>query len=139
MSDQPNKGALVPKLEVVDAFIKNQTKELEIRAFELELKKQQDTNSLSFSKDALAAQERDRKHERECERGKQRDRYGLVALLGVLLAAVLLGAMYLNKDELAKELIKAMLYVAPSLLGGYALGKQAQKKKDDSQQELEEE
>ncbi len=51
--------------EIVGQLVENQTKELELRAQELALQKQQNDHSFEFSKKALEAQVTDRNLQRE--------------------------------------------------------------------------
>jgi Flp pilus assembly protein TadB len=127
------KGVLPPPdRELLERFVENQGKDLAVRAQELEIEKQKDNNSLEFGKLSLAAQERDRTHDRECGRKVQRDR--LIAVLTVVLifAALVFAALQLNKDAIAMELVKAVILVSAGAAGGYGYAKSSARNAVDS-------
>lgn len=105
-----------------------QTKELEVRAREAELAAEKDANQLQFSKEALAAQERDRAHDRTCGRETKKDKlkfFGIVSLLVILLVSF---ALYLDKDAIASEIIKAVVFLAAGAAAGYGYGRRKEDK-----------
>lgn len=112
-----------PDEKWLQQLVDNQAKELELRSRELDLQKQQDSNNLDFAKESLAAQERDRKHARECERDKQKDRYWLVGAIVAALLLVVAVAVWKDKDQLAMEIVKAVAYLTAGAAGGYAAGR----------------
>lgn len=115
---------------LLEQILQNQVKELELKSTELELKsselelqKQQDANSLDFAKTSLAAHERDRKHARDCEREKMKDRYKLVGAIAIGLLLLVVVAVLKDKDVLAIEIVKAIAYISAGAVGGYAAGR----------------
>jgi hypothetical protein len=57
----------------------------------------------------------------------------LVAFLSLLLAAGISYALYLNKDQLVMEFLKAILFIVTGGLGGYSL-KQVREKNETPKQ-----
>jgi hypothetical protein len=104
-------------------FLENQKTELSLKAQELELQKQKDANSFAYAEKALGAQERDRTHERECSRKTRKDLYFLVLGIVVIIAALVGVAMWLGKDQVALEIVKAVIYLLSGGAGGYGLGR----------------
>jgi hypothetical protein len=109
--------------ELLGQFVENQTKELEIRAQELDIQKQQDNNNLTWARENLAAQERDRAHERTCNRGRSRERMIFAAILVSFLCGVMIFAMWTGKDSIAMELVKAVGFLTAGAVGGYGYGR----------------
>lgn len=111
----------------IEQLVSNQTKELELRAQELAFQKQQDDHGFQFSKAALDAQLQDRKLQREHNHTMQRSQYVLITLLGVLISGVIIVALWLNKEAIATEVIKAVAYLAAGGFGGFGLGRKTTK------------
>jgi hypothetical protein len=107
----------------VDKLLENQSKDLELKAKELDIQRQKDADNLDYAKLALGAQERDRKDARQCERGKQTDRYKLIGGLSVGLIMLVALAIWLGKEAMALEIIKAIAYMSAGVVGGYSAGR----------------
>lgn len=118
-------------IQLIEQFVKNQGKELEQRAQELDLEKQKDANAFEYGKLALEAQERDRKHERERRRGERRDRYFLIGGALVLLVILVGGAMMMGYANIAMEIAKAVALLAAGAWGGYGYARS--KDRDDDE------
>ena len=104
---------VMPQLtpEATGQLLENQTKELELKAQELALRKQQDDHSFEFSKQALDAQVSDREKQR-CHNDKlKRDQYILNALLSLTIMPVIIVSLYLNKESIAIEIIKVIVFI----------------------------
>jgi len=117
---QNNKNLLSP--ELVEKLLAVQEKDLALKAQDMELKKQTDSNSFEFAKTSLAANAKDREEQRK--HSQSITKYILVfsGIVVLLFAAFLSIALYLNKDQIAIEIVKAIIYIASGGLGGYALG-----------------
>jgi hypothetical protein len=109
--------------ELISSFIETQSKDIALKAGQLEFEKQKDKHALEFGKESLAAQERDRKHSRECARSRRRDRYICFAVFGVLGVALFGYALYLNKDAFAQEALKDLFLLGSGAAGGYGIGR----------------
>lgn len=111
------------KDQLVSQFLANQSKELAIRAQELELQKKQDQYSFEYATKALEAQAGDRQFERKHERRLSYVKYGF-ASLGVVAVAILCAyALFMKETALAKEIIQAAIYLFAGGAGGYAIGR----------------
>ena len=113
--------------EMVAQLVENQAKELELRAQELSIQKQQDDHGFEFSKKALETQLEDRKLQREHNQHMQRSRYILISFLSVMFSGIVIMALRFNKDAIAIEIIKAAGYMLAGGLGGYGLGKKKER------------
>lgn len=111
----------------VEQLVENQTKELEIRAQELALQKQQDEHGFEFGKKALEAQLEDRKLHRDFSRLMQRNQNILVTVLSSMVAVVVILALWLNKEAIAMEIIKAIVYIFAGWFGGTGMSKKKAK------------
>ena len=123
--------------QMFEQLLENQKQDLELRAQQLELDKQKDNNALAFGRDALKAQAEDRAHERELGRKTKRDVLWLVGVLAVMIVTVVIVAMCMDKDAIAQEVIKAVIYVGVGGAGGYGVGR-AGRPKGDNQAQAEE-
>lgn len=126
MANDPVK-ARDEKVALVSRFVENQTKELETRAQELQLETQKDVHAFEYGKEALAANERNLKHARECEREQRKDRQRTLLIGMGLIALLLLGAIWLKRGDVALELAKAISLLAAGAAGGYGYAKSKEK------------
>jgi cation transport ATPase len=129
----PEKPAV--NAELIERFVDNQSREIATRQLELELEKQKDAHNFEFGKEAIAAQERDRKDERSCRREMQKDGQRTVLLVVAILALLILGTLWLGSPQIAMELTKAILYIAAGLAGGYGLAKSKKRSSEDQKEE----
>ncbi len=109
--------------ETIGQLVENQTKELELRAQELALQKQQDDHGFEFSKKALDAQLEDRKTQRDHNKHMQHSLYYLIGFLSVMVVAIVITSLWLNKEAIAIEIIKAVGYMLAGGFGGYGVSK----------------
>ena len=63
----------------------------------------------------------DRQREREYQKTSNTNAGLLVAFLSLLFAAAICYALYLNKDQLVMEFLKAILFLVTGGVGGYSL------------------
>lgn len=109
--------------QFIEVLVANQTKELEVRARELELHRQTDRHNFEYAQAALAAQVQDRQAERESRRKSKVHTYIFVSFVILLVIALVSIALWLNKDQVALEVIKAIVYLLSGGGAGYAIGK----------------
>lgn len=131
--NESNESKDVIKTDLMHDFLQNQSRELEIRAQELEYKKQQDSNSFEFGKLSLLAQEKDRIHEREFNHKKTVNTYWLISFVCFGIGAVILSAMFLGNKDIAMEIIKAICYTLTGGGAGYGIAKKSNKNKSDEE------
>lgn len=104
-----------------------QEAELATRTTELEIRRLEITKSHEFSKEGLGAQLTDRQNERDAKLKSQNNWLYFVGFVVVILFAFMGFALYVDKDQIALEIIKGLILVG----GGYFGGKYHQKAKDD--------
>jgi hypothetical protein len=129
---QPGKE---PPTELIQHFLQNQTKELEIKARELELQKQADVHSFQFSKISLDAQVADRKEARTHSLSSQRTVLLFCFAVIAIICLFLCYAIYSGKDQIAMELIKAIIFLIAGGGGGYAVGRHKKSRADAENEE----
>ena len=113
-------------------FLDNQSKELELKSSEIDLKRQEDEHSFKFAQQALAAQLGDRKEQRNFYLKSRKSGYVFATIIGVLFIAFLVFALAIGKDQVALEIIKAIIFLATGSAGGYAIGKLRRTTEEDS-------
>ena len=116
--------------DVVKTLLENQAKELELKAIELALQKQQDYHGFEFGKSALLAKIEDRKLQRNHQLSVKKSTYKLVIILALIISAIVLYAIYSNNSPIAMEIIKAIVYLVGGGLGGYGVAKANSTPKD---------
>ena len=125
MSQPPDKPQDLPVPPFnVDLFLQNQAQEITLRREEIELKRDQAQQNFEYANKALTAQLEDRERERTFT---YKDRHGARMFLGsmvFLLALFLSIALFLDKDQIAIEIIKIIGLLFAGGIGGYALGRQ---------------
>lgn len=124
-SSAQNPQPLDPTL--INRFLTVQEKELVIRTEELALKKQADNNTFEYSKAALDANVKDREAEREHAKTTIKYWYIFASVITIVFFIFLGCALYLNKEQIALEIIKAIIFLASGGIGGYAYGKSENK------------
>lgn len=135
---QNNSSSAIPEgltPDVVKKLLENQAKELELKAIELTLQKQQDDHGFEFGKAALLAKIEDRKLQRNHQLSVKKSTYILVTILALIISAIIFYGLYSNNSPIAMEIIKAIVYLIGGGLGGYGVAKVSNKSKDsDSDQ-----
>lgn len=114
----------VLEAQAQDMILKSEQNQIERER--LEVDKQKDTNAFKFGMASLDAQAKDRVHARDCERGQRKDAQRMIILILLIIALLVAYALYLDKDALAEELIKAVVFLVAGGVGGYGI---AMKKK----------
>ncbi|GAB3345876.1 hypothetical protein [Marilutibacter aestuarii] len=117
--------------ELIAQYIETQKQEIALKAQSLEFEKQKDSHSFAYSKEALAAQERDRKDERDCKRQQRRDAHRFLLWIATVIALLIGAALYLDKEDVAMELVKAIVYIAAGAAAGYGIASKRAEKDDD--------
>lgn len=121
--------------DLIEKMIAVQEKDLIMRNEELQLQKeiqqQSHANAHEYSLAALQANVNDRQASRKHEENTIRHRY---IFSGIILAGLicLIGfALYLNKDQVVMEALKAVLFFGSGGIGGYAYAKKSIKHTED--------
>lgn len=123
--------------QLLEQLLENQKQDFALRAQQLELDKQKDNNALAFGREALAAQERDRIHDREVGRKTKRDVLWLIVVVAIIIGAIITIALCMGKDTIASEIIKAVAYGGLGSAGGYGLGRSGKTRQDQPSQSAE--
>lgn len=109
----------VLEAQAQDMALKSEQNQIERER--LEIDKQKDANAYKFGMASLDAQAKDRVHERECARAQRKDAQRLIIWLLAIICALVGYAIYLDKDELAIELVKAVIFLTAGGAAGYGL------------------
>jgi len=104
--------------------IRNRTEELQLRNRELE-------HNSTHAQEILRAQERDRDAARLHVRKLRYVNLIFVALVTVLVTALVVVAMTMDKDELAADLLKITLSLTAGAVGGYGFARSRRYSADD--------
>ena len=88
---------------------------------EQELRRRQVEIAHEYSLKIVEAKLLDKQREREHQRSMNTSSGMFVAFLSLLLTAGICYALYLNKDQLVMEFLKAILFIVTGGLGGYSL------------------
>jgi len=125
MSQPPDKSQdISPPPFNVGLFLQNQAQEIALRRGEIELKREQAQQNFEYANKALAAQLEDREQERAfVHKGQQGARIFIDAMV-IVLAVFLSIALFLDKDQIALEIVKAIGFLFAGGIGGYAIGRQ---------------
>ena len=135
-AENPNPPAInkqkpvVPPTELIQAFLSNQGKELELKSQELVLKQQADHHSFEYAKTALTVEQQDREASRRHSLSTQKLVLSFAFAIFASGACFLGFAIYSGKDAIAMEIIKATIFLVSGGSGGYAIGKSRKKGKD---------
>lgn len=126
---KPVRASERARLDLFQKFLEVQGKEIEIRAQEVEVKKLEVKAGYRFSRAGVEAQERDLKHQREESRTRRRDHLWFSVFALALLTGLLVYMLQTGKDELAKEILKALVYISAGGASGFFAGKASEKKR----------
>ena len=112
-----------PQQKMFQQFLELQKLEYDVKLKEMEVAKQQNADAVALDQAALQAQASDRQNQRQFILQYSRNSYTFCLLCGVLIVGLIVGALAMNKDQVAFEIIKAILYLGAGGVGGYAIGK----------------
>ena len=126
LSDSNNRA------DLIRSFMDNQSKELELRSEELVLKKQEDSNAYEYAKTSLDRKIEDRKNHREHQKSLRKMTLLFSGGVVFLLIALLVTALVMGKDDFAKEIVKAVIFVSGGAFGGYGYASSRKPKSDKS-------
>jgi hypothetical protein len=126
--------------EVIKQFVENQRVEGELRKAELELRQKQLDYSHQYALRLLDVQKEDLADQRKYS--QKAISKNILVILGILIVLLLFGGycLWLGKDEILKEVFKAIMVALPTAVGGYYYGYSKGKNKDEEPyaQEVEE-
>jgi hypothetical protein len=131
-ADEPEKSPTQHKRVMIQRFLDQQAQEMAIRAQETQVRQLEVRAAYRYSRASLDAQERDLKDQRSEERKKRRDQIYFVAFALLLLAALVVYLLNGGKDELAREILKAVVYISMAATSGFYAGKSSERRKQES-------
>ncbi len=116
LSDQPQK-------EMIELFLHNQTRELELKAQDNQLRTQLDSHNFQFAMETLKAKSSGQTSKFEHERKALIIKFG--GWISALLVIVgLIGyAIHAGQKDIAMEIIKAVILLGAGGVGGYGYGR----------------
>ena len=118
--------------KVIDRFLEVQTKELDIRAREVEIEACRDSNNHEYNMKALEVEAEDRSDHRQGFIKIQQHRFYFIGALALISAASIVGLAVSGNAALALEVIKAGAFMGAGSFGGYFYGKSKNSPGDDS-------
>ena len=125
----------LPSPDVVRDLVKVGVEQIKVRQKELDLQEKESQRQYDFAKQALVVQAEDRRDARRFRRKRTNDRYIFVGALFVLVVVLVIVLSYMGKDELAKEVAKAVGYLSAGGLSGYGLSKARNRRDADADDE----
>lgn len=108
--------------DILRSFVENQRLELSLNKERIELQKKQIEYSHLYALKALDVQKQDRNEERQNSLKVQRNLFFIIGVVLFLLLAFGVLCLWLNKDEILKELIKIIGYSVIPSVGSYFYG-----------------
>jgi hypothetical protein len=112
-----------PQQELFQQLLLNQSEELRLRQVQLDLDKQKDSNGYLYAQKSLEVQAADRRHSREVLAGQKKGLYWLILALCAMVTGLVCVALWLGKDAIASEIIKAVVFVSVGFLGGFGVAR----------------
>ena len=119
---QNKKSGLETKEEIISRFLFVQEKEISLRTQEFSLRKQSEDHQFEFAKTALDAKIKNENHGRHHQRLQLVIVCAFVLLLFVCILGFMGYAMHSGNQQIALEIIKAIVFLLSGGLGGYAFG-----------------
>lgn len=106
--------------EILRRILDNQANDIIARQTEQEIKRQEIETAHEYSLKLLDAQLIDRQRDREHQKSTNSNGCLILAFLSLLFAGGICYALYLNKDNLVLEFLKAAVYLLAGGLGGWS-------------------
>jgi hypothetical protein len=131
LSNKTNQHTPVPDTELIQLFLHNQSKELDIKAKEIDQQRVSDQHTFEYSKIALEKEAIDRNAHRDFVRKCRKDTFLFISGIGALITLVVGYSLYIGKDQIAMEIIKSLIFLLSGGAGGYALGRKEKAKNSE--------
>ena len=109
-------------LPFIEKWFDNQSQEIKNKQREIDLQKQTDGNNFEYAKLALNAQAKDSQDDRTHLSKRHNRNLTFIGLLVVAMLGFLVYSLHTGKDQIALEIVKAVVFIASGGAGGYALG-----------------
>jgi hypothetical protein len=123
MSDphEPHLLEITQDPDLLRRILDNQANDIITRQTEQEIRRREIETGHEYSLRLLDAQLADKQRDREYLKSTNTKGSIVVGFLCVLVTAVFCYALYLNKDQLVMEFLKAVLFLVTGGVGGYSL------------------
>ncbi len=119
---------LTPNAELLSKWVEVQSNDIKLQTERLRIEEQELKHNHEIAKITLEKQVADRDAQRDFIRKCRKDNFLFISGIIAVIGGLIISALFLNKDQIAMEIIKAVLFIVSGGAGGYALGKS---KKDD--------
>ena len=107
--------------DLLRRILDNEANDIITRQTEHEIRRLEIETSHEYSLKLLDVQLADKQRDREYLKSTNINSSIVVGFLGVLLVAAFCYALYLNKDQVIMEFLKAILFLVTGGVGGYSL------------------
>lgn len=110
-------------VELIDKFLINQAEQIKLQHKELDIRAQSETNQHEYAKELLKTQATDLEDDRTF-RGDESTKlkYFILAII-VILVFLICFMVYIGKESIALEIVKALIYLIAGALGGLGYAK----------------
>lgn len=110
-----------------------QREELSVRKEEIQVQREGQTNAHEYSMHSLNAQVVDRESSRTFHAGQLKRRLYFAGFAILILAAVVVAALWFKEPTIALEIIKVIGWLAAGGAGGYAIGYHRGRRRGDQE------
>ena len=123
MSDphEPHLLQITQDPDLLRRILDNQANDIITRQTEQEIRRREIETSHEYSLKLLDVQLANKQRDREYLQSTNTSGSIVVGFLGILLVAAFCYALYLNKDQVVMEFLKAVLFLVTGGVGGYSL------------------
>lgn len=122
-SQEQNRAVQPLTKDIVDKFLTNQGKELQLKTQELEFQKQKDNHAFQFASESLKAKMQVHGADRTHQQRILTIQACTVAFLALTVGGIVTAAIFKGMETIAIEVVKAVAYIATGALGGYGYGR----------------
>lgn len=116
-----NKSVSLPP-EQIAMILANQSKELQMRAQEMQLRQEDLTNQFKLADKSLDYQKEDIKHQRNYDYKVKLTNYILGTFIGLVVLGFIIWLVYIEKETLAALILGYIGTALVSIAGGYVAG-----------------
>ncbi len=123
----------LPSRAMFHRFLDQQAQEIAVRSQEIQIRQLEIKAGYRYSRASLDAQVRDLRDKRSEERKKRRDQLFFIGFVTVLLSGLLVYLLQNGKEELAHEILKAVVFITMAAASGFYAGKSSERKKREAE------
>ena len=135
MSDpqEPHLLQITQDPDLLRRILENQANDIITRQTEQEIRRREIETGHEYSLKLLDAQVANKQRDLEYQKSTNTNGSIMLGFLGVLVTAAFCYALFLNKDQIIMEFLKAVLFLVTGGVGGYSL-RTVRSKTDSSKQ-----